>query len=84
MLQTVPADEKAHPVHIKLPGAEAIVKIANQLPDLVEQAGRLQRWVAGFHGRIYTCMKNSPWVENRINKRVQGDLYGQVKPQLPS
>jgi hypothetical protein len=57
MLQTMPADEKTHPVHIKLLGAEAIVKIANPLPDLIEQADRLQRRGAGFHGSIYTCMK---------------------------
>ncbi len=80
----MPANEKMHPVDLQLLGAEAIVQISNSLPDLVEQADGLQLGVAEFHKDIYTCIKNSIFVCDPINKRVSGDFYVQVKPQPPS
>ena len=69
MPQTMPTDEKPHPIRIQLFGAEAIVHIANPLPNLVHQACGLQGRSAGFHGAIYNCL----FIQYMIRKpRLQG------------
>ena len=52
--QAVEPDEPAHPVDIRALGAQTVVGIAQPLAQLVEQAGRAQRWRgAGYHGSEY-------------------------------
>ena len=49
--QAVEPDEPAHPVDIRALGAQTVVGVAQPLAQLVEQAGRAQRWRgAGYHG----------------------------------
>lgn len=51
----VPADEKTHPVQLSLLGAEAIVKLTNALPNLIQRRVERKAGVPGFMG-FYTCV----------------------------
>jgi hypothetical protein len=48
----MPTDEKSHPMQVSLLGLQAIVKIADALPNLVKQTGRAKGRRAGFHTRF--------------------------------
>lgn len=50
----VPAYEKSYPIDVVFFGVEAIVKVANALAHLIQQAGRLQWRRAGFHNSFIT------------------------------
>lgn len=50
MPQTVPFHEHAHPLHIGLPGAQAIVLVTSSLVDLIQQpCGAQYRRGGRFH-----------------------------------
>lgn len=55
----VPTDEKAHPIQVSLLGAEAIVKIAKTLLNLIQSSCRAQNRGAGFHGSFMPVFLHS-------------------------
>lgn len=51
--QTVPFHEHAHPLHVDLLSAQAIVLVTNSLTDLIQQpCGAQHRRGGGFNGQI--------------------------------
>lgn len=79
VLQAMPADEKSNPVEVGLFGPKAVMQVANPLTQLAQQADQLQRWIAGFHRKIYTCIK----IQYFANKaRLQMALRGGVVAKL--
>jgi hypothetical protein len=69
----VPTDEKTHPVQVSLLGAEAIVKVTNALPNLIQKAGRAQNRRAGFHGIFIPVFLNSVSTAAPSCKPLSGD-----------
>lgn len=60
--QAVEPGEPAHPIDIRALGAQTVVGVAQPPAQLVEQAGRAQRWRgAGYHGsRSCNSIQYSP------------------------
>ena len=54
----MPKHKKLPLIEVSLFSAEAIVQVANSLPNRVQNPRRLHRWVAEFHGLFMTVRTN--------------------------
>jgi hypothetical protein len=79
----MPADEKAHPVHLNFFCAEAIVHVADALAQLIEQAGGLQGWGAGFDGKFIPGFLSSVSACRPDCKPLSGEFCEQINTQQP-
>ncbi len=74
-----PADEKAHPIQVSLLSAEAIVKVANTLPNLIQRVER-KTGVPGFMEVLYLCF--SQFIE--CQPRLQATFRRKPCPEYPA
>ena len=80
---TLSANEKAHPIHISLLCAEAIVHVTDALAKLTEQANRVKNRHTGFHGSFIPVFLRSLSVRNPVCKPLRRARSGQNIPQGP-
>ena len=77
---TLSPNEKAHPIHIILLGAEAIVHVADALAKLIDQANRVQYGHAGFQGLFIGVFLNSTFLRNPVCKPLRHPSSGRNIP----
>jgi hypothetical protein len=75
---------KPHPIHIDLPGAEAIVHVANTLAQMAYHAGGLQRRAAGFYGDFIAGYTSNIVVSQSSCRPISIGCHDQFMEQRPS
>ena len=82
-MATMPPNKKAHPVEVSLLSAEAIVKVTNPLPQLVNKPFGAQNRRAGFHGFFVSVFLHSTSPTNPGCKPLSGGNRDQNIPHRP-
>lgn len=79
----MPPDKEAYPVEVSLLSVEAIVKVSNPLPRLVQKTCGAQNRRAGFHGLFIPVILCSVSTKNLGNKPLSGGSRDQNIPHRP-
>ena len=74
----MPADEKMHPTQVSFLGAEAIVKVANALTNLIQQTDGAQNRRAGFHGIFIPVFFTAHQAPSRCASYFQGKAVSRI------
>jgi hypothetical protein len=79
MLLLMKINELFHPIHIGLFGSQAIVKVTDVFPQLIQQPSRLENRRAGFSGAVMTVHKYSISPASHIASGLVGFFASDVR-----